>query len=100
MAMVTVTGEGLPHVDGPFRFGRMASAPAAPTSAAPPADTATSHRPVRGSSRQEARRRSYSARGVEEVSGNADVMICRFGQLRNRDGLIRRVRGMNGSRAK
>src|SRR6185436_6575296 len=47
--------------------------------------------------RQAVRRRSYSARGVEEVSGNPDVMIRRFGQLRNCDGLVRGMRRMNGS---
>src|SRR5580765_6919397 len=47
--------------------------------------------------RQAVRRRSYSARGVEEMSGNPDVMIRRFGQLRNRDGLVRGMRRMNRS---
>jgi hypothetical protein len=42
-------------VQAPFRFGRTASAPAAPTSAALPADTATSHRLIRGSSRHDDR---------------------------------------------
>ncbi len=50
-----VTGEGLPQVDAPFRFGRMAIAPAAPTRAAPPAEPATSHRLIRGSSRHDDR---------------------------------------------
>ena len=47
--------------------------------------------------RQAVRRRSYSARGVEEVSGDRDVMIRRFGQLRNRDGLVGGVRHVNRS---
>ncbi len=53
--MAKVNGERLPQVDAPFRFGRTAIAPAAPTSAAPPADPATSHRLIRGSSRHDDR---------------------------------------------
>jgi len=53
--MATVTGDGLPQAEAPFRFGRTASAPATPTRAAPPADPATSHRLIRGSSRHDDR---------------------------------------------
>ena len=50
---VQVPSHAAPHASGPVRSARTATAPATPTSAAAPADRTTSHRPTRGSSRQD-----------------------------------------------